>query len=156
MGSNFNLNKVILGGRLTADTELKQTQSGVPVTTFSIAVKRKVAASGQQPETDFFYATAWRGTAEFICRYFKKGSSICIIGSLNNRSWIDSNGAKKNATDIVVDEAFFVDSKDNLVGADQQPTESANAPTAQNLGYMPSAYNQPKFDEIKTDEDLPF
>ena len=156
MGSNFNLNKVILGGRLTAQPELKQTQSGVPVTTFSIAVKRKVAASGQQPETDFFYATAWRGTAEFICRYFKKGSSICIIGSLNNRSWIDSNGVKKNATDIVVDEAFFVDSKDNLVGADQQTTESANAPTAQNTGYMPSAYNQPKFDEIETDSDLPF
>lgn len=155
MGSNFNLNKVILGGRLTADPELKQTQSGVPVTTFSIAVKRKVAASGQ-PETDFFYATAWRGTAEFICRYFKKGSSICIIGSLNNRSWIDSNGVKKNATDIVVDEAFFVDSKDNLVGADQQTTESANAPTAQNSGYMPSAYNQPKFDEIASDESLPF
>lgn len=156
MSANFNLNKVILGGRLTAQPELKQTQSGIPVTTFSIAVKRKVAASGQQPETDFFYATAWRGTAEFICRYFKKGSSICIIGSLNNRSWIDSNGVKKNATDIVVDEAFFVDSKDNLVGADQQTTESANAPTAQNSGYMPSAYNQPKFDEIETDSDLPF
>jgi single-strand DNA-binding protein len=154
--ANFNLNKVILGGRLTADPELKQTQSGVPVTTFSIAVKRKAAASGQQPETDFFYATAWRGTAEFICRYFKKGSSICIIGSLNNRSWIDSNGVKKNATDIVVDEAFFVDSKNNLVGADQQPTESANAPTAQNPCYMPSAYNQPKFDEITSDESLPF
>lgn len=156
MGSNFNLNKVILGGRMVGSPELKQTQSGIPVTTFSIAVKRKVAASGQQPETDFFYATAWRGTAEFICRYFKKGSSICIVGSLNNRSWIDSNGVKKNATDIVVDEAFFVDSKDNLVGADQQTTESANAPTAQNLGYMPSAYNQPKFDEIASDESLPF
>ena len=156
MSANFNLNKVILGGRLTAQPELKQTQSGISVTTFSIAVKRKVAASGQQPETDFFYATAWRGTAEFICRYFKKGSSICIIGSLKNRSWIDSNGVKKNATDIVVDEAFFVDSKDNLGGADQQPTESANAPTAQNSGYMPSAYNQPKFDEIALEESLPF
>jgi single-strand DNA-binding protein len=154
MGSNFNLNKVILGGRLTAMPELKQTQSGVPVTTFSIAVKRKAAASGQ-PETDFFYATAWRGTAEFICRFFKKGSAICIVGSIQNRSWIDPNGIKKNATDIVVDEAYFVDGKDNLVGADQQPTESANAPTAQNSGYMPSAYNQPKFDEI-TSDNLPF
>jgi single-strand DNA-binding protein len=156
MGSNFNLNKVILGGRLTADPELKQTQSGVPVTTFSLAVKRKVAASGQQPETDFFYATAWRGTAEFICRYFKKGSSICITGSIHPRSWIDSNGVKKNATDIVVDEAYFVDGKGGADVADQQPTESANAPTAQNSGYMPSAYNAPKFDEIKTDSDLPF
>ncbi len=156
MASNFNLNKVILGGRLTATPELKQTQSGVPVTTFSMAVKRKVAASGQQPETDFFYATAWRGTAEFICRFFKKGSAICIVGSIQNRSWIDPNGIKKNATDIVVEEAYFVDGKDNVVGADQQPTESANAPTAQNSGYMPSAYNQPKFEEIASDESLPF
>lgn len=153
--ANLNLNKVILGGRMVGSPELKQTQSGIPVTTFSIAVKRKVAASGQ-PETDFFYATAWRGTAEFICRYFKKGSSICIVGSIQNRSWIDPNGIKKNATDVVIDEAYFVDSKDNVVGADQLPTESANAPTAQNMGYMPSAYNQPKFEEIASDESLPF
>lgn len=154
--ANLNLNKVILGGRLTADPELKQTQSGVSVTTFSMAVKRKAAASGQQPETDFFYVTAWRGTAEFICRFFKKGSSICVVGAIQNRSWIDPNGIKKNATDIVAEEAYFVDSKDNVVGADQLSTESANAPTAQNSGYMPSAYNQPKFDEVETDSDLPF
>jgi single-strand DNA-binding protein len=154
MGTNFNLNKVILGGRLTADPELKQTQSGIAVVTFRMAVNRR-ASSGQQPEVDFFTVTAWRSTAEFVNRFFKKGSSICVIGSIHNRSWTDQQGQKRYMTDIVVDEAFFVDSKDNLVGADQQPTESANAPTAQNSGYMPSAYNQPKFDEINT-EDLPF
>lgn len=151
--ANFNLNKVILGGRLTSNVELKQTQSGIPVCSFSIAVNRHAVGKN---EADFFTVTAWRQTAEFICRYFKKGSSICVVGAIQNRSWIDPNGIKKNATDIVADEAYFVDSKDNVVGADQLPTESANAPTAQNSGYMPSAYNQPKFDEIETDSDLPF
>jgi single-strand DNA-binding protein len=156
MGTNFNYNKVILGGRLTANPELKQTTSGVPVTSFSIAVRRKVGAAGQQPETDFFNVTAWRGTAEFICRYFKKGSSICVTGALQNRSWTDAQGVKKYATDIVAEEATFVDGRDESASAGETATASANATTAQNSGYMPSAYNQPKFDEIKTDEDLPF
>ena len=152
MGSNFNLNKVILGGRLTATPELKQTQSGVPVTTFSMAVRRKMSSSGQQPETDFFYVTAWRGTAEFICRYFKKGSAICVAGSIQNRSWIDPNGTKKNATDIVADEAYFVDGKGEADAADQLAMGVNNAPTAQNFGDR----SQPKFEEIKQDDDLPF
>ena len=91
--ANFNLNKVILGGRLTADPELKQTQSGIAVVTFRMAVNRRFAsrdnASGQQPEVDFFTVTAWRSTAEFVNRFFKKGSSICVIGSIQNRSWTD-------------------------------------------------------------------
>lgn len=151
MGSNFNLNKVILGGRLTAQPELKQTQSGVPVTTFSMAVRRKMSSSWQQPETDFFYVTAWRGTAEFICRYFKKGSAICVVGSIQNRSWIDPNGIKKNATDIVADEAHFVDGKGEADAADQLAIGGNNAPTAQNF----AGAAQPKFEEISTD-DLPF
>lgn len=150
--ANFNLNKVILGGRLTANPELKQTQSGVPVTSFSIAVRRKVGSAGQQPETDFFNVTAWRGTAEFICRYFKKGSSICVTGTLQNRSWTDSQGVKKYATDIVAEEATFVDGRDESASADQLAIGGNNAPTAQNFGDRA----QPKFEEIKTDDDLPF
>lgn len=151
MGTNFNYNKIILGGRLTANPELKQTTSGVPVTSFSIAVRRKMGAAGQQPETDFFNVTAWRGTAEFICRYFKKGSTICITGSLQNRSWTDAQGVKKYATDIVADEATFVDGRDESASADRLAIGNANAPTAQNFGDRA----QPKFEEISTD-DLPF
>ena len=105
--SNLNLNKVILGGRLTADPELKQTPQGVAVTTFSIAVNRR----GKDAQTDFINCQAWRQTAETICKYFKKGSSICISGQIQVRSWQDQQGNKRYATEVVADEVYFVDSK---------------------------------------------
>ena len=82
--ASLNLNKVILGGRLTADPELKTTPSGVNVCSFSLAVNRKVAKDAEQ-KTDFITIQAWRQTAEFICKFFKKGSSICVVGSLQTR-----------------------------------------------------------------------
>ena len=136
--ANFNLNKVILGGRLTADPELKQTQSGVPVVSFGVAVNRKYSKDAQQPEADFFNVTAWRETAEFLCRYFRKGSSVCIIGSIQNRSWTDRQGVKRYATDVIADEINFVDSKND--------SDSGDAPP-------PSL---PTFEELNTDSDLPF
>ena len=141
--ANFNFNKVILGGRLTADPELKQTPNGVPVVSFSIAVNRR-ARSGEQPVADFFNVTAWRGTAEIISRYFHKGSSICVVGSIQNRSWTDQNGQKRYATDIIADEAQFVDSKaDGAAGGES---------------YMPFSYTAttPNFESVSADEDLPF
>ena len=136
--ANFNLNKVILGGRLTADPELKTTQSGVSVAQFSVAVGRKVIP-GKPQETDFFNVTAWRQTAEFVSRYFRKGSSICIVGTVQNNSWTDKDGQKRYKTDIVADEVMFVDSKG----------DSVSAPA-----FNPA--NVPHFEEIKQDEDLPF
>lgn len=103
--ANFNFNKVILGGRLTADPELKTTPGGVSVTVFTVAVNRR---SAKQP-ADFLNVIAWRQTAEFVTRYFRKASSICIVGSLQSRSWTDKNGVKQFATEIVADEVFFVD-----------------------------------------------
>lgn len=139
--ANFNFNKVILGGRLTADPELKQTPQGVSVTTFSIAVNRR----GKEAQTDFINCQAWRQTAEFICKFFKKGSSICISGSIQTRSWTDQQNVKRYATDVVADEAFFVDAK-----ADGVPTGSFNdAPAFQ-------TQQAPKFEEIASDDDLPF
>lgn len=132
--ANFNFNKVIIGGRLTADPELKTTQSGIAVTQFSVAVNRK-AKPGANQETDFFNVTAWRQTAEFVSRYFHKGSSICIVGVLQNSSWTDQNGQKHSRTDIVADEVMFVDSK----GEGQ-----ASSPAA------------PQWTEVSTDEGLPF
>ena len=134
--ANFNFNKVILGGRLTADAELKQTQSGVSVTSFSIAVNRK----GADNKTDFIDVVAWRQTAEFICKYFKKGSSICIVGNLQKREWTDNKGNKRYATEVIADEACFVDSKSD--------SDSDGAPN-----FADSA---PKFEELKDDSDLPF
>lgn len=143
MGANFNLNKVILGGRLTADVELKSTQSGVSVCSFSLAVNRKYSKEGEQA-TDFINCQAWRNTAEFISKYFKKGSSLCVIGSIQVRNWTDQNGQKRYSTEVVVDEALFVDSK-----SDNQ--------TAQGASYIPGEYiPQPHYEEISADDDLPF
>lgn len=146
--ANFNFNKVIIGGRLTADPELKTTPTGVSVTTFTIAVNRPRAKEGSQA-SDFFTVQAWRGTAEFITRYFRKASSICIVGSLQTRTW-EKDGVKHYATEIVADEAYFVDSKDEM------PVK-VTAPETAEQTYVPEQYtNAPKFEEIGNDEDLPF
>lgn len=138
--ANFNFNKVILGGRLTADPELKTTPSGVSVTTFTVAVNRR----GKDEQTaDFFNVTAWRQTAEFITRYFGKGSSICVVGSLQNRSW-EKDGQKHYATEIVADEAYFVDSRSETIVTNTPPS----------LAATPGA--QQEFEELGDDEDLPF
>lgn len=141
--ANFNLNKVIIGGRLTADIETKVTQSGIAVASFTVAVNRK-AAKDKEQQADFFNVTAWRGTAEFVAKYFRKGSSICVVGTLQNRSWTDKNGEKRYATDIVADEVNFVDGKRD---AGQAPSP-AEPPI-----YIPGAYAYqtpaaPKFEEI--------
>lgn len=148
--ANFNFNKVILGGRLTADPELKQTQNGIAVVTFSIAVNRRYNRDTQQSETDFFNVTAWRQTAEFVSRYFKKGSSICVVGTLQNRSWVDQQNTKHYRTDIIADEVMFVDSRSES-SASYSSDSFSQAPT-----FASASDIAPKFEEIKTDDDLPF
>ena len=148
--SNLNLNKVVLSGRLTADVELKQTQNGIAVATFTLAVNRR-AVQGKPQETDFINCQAWRGTAEFVSRYFNKGSAICVTGSIQTRSWNDNNGNKRYATEVVVDEAMFVDSR----------SDSQNAPQLMGT-YNPYNHSTTpsKIDmsDIRTDadQDLPF
>ncbi|MBQ8162781.1 MAG: single-stranded DNA-binding protein [Clostridia bacterium] len=144
--ANFNLNKVILGGRITADPELKQTQTGISTVTFSVAINRRFAAKGaEENQTDFINVRAWRQTAEFINRFFKKGSSICIVGSIQTRTWTDAQNVKHYATDVVADEAYFVDSKAEN-GSTGTYTDAPSFQTQQ----------APKFEEISGDDDLPF
>lgn len=135
--SNFNFNKVILGGRLTATPELKTTQNGVMVTTFSLAINRRYQKDQTEQQADFINCVAWRGTAEFITKYFTQGSSICVTGALQTRSWTDDGGNKRYATEVIVDEANFVDSKSDN-----------NAPSY--------SVDGPEFEEIPNDETLPF
>ena len=152
--ANFNFNRVMLGGRLTADPELKQTQSGIPVASFSIAVNRRFGSKdANQPQADFFNVTAWRAQAEFVSRYFKKGSSIFVVGTIQNRSWTDQQGVKRYATDIIADEVQFVDSRaEGSNGASQ----GGYTPDAYTPSYSSAAGMAPKFEDIKTDDDLPF
>ena len=119
-----SLNKVILIGNITATPELKQSMSGIPVCTFSIGVSRKYT-KGEQQQTDFITIVAWRQQAEFVCRYFKKGSSICVCGSLQTRTWTDNRNNKRYATEVVADEVSFVDRTENA--AEAQISGSADA-----------------------------
>lgn len=142
--ANLNLNKAIIAGRLTSDPELKSTPSGVPVTSFTVAVNRSYRAkNGEAPQADFINVTAWRQTAEFITRYFHKSSSICIVGSIQTRSYTDKQGQKRYATEVVADEAHFVDAKGSSGAAESHTAEAgAEAPA----GYVDSG----------GDDDMPF
>lgn len=104
------MNKAILMGRLTRDPEMRQTPNGVSVARFSIAVNRRFAKEGQQ-SADFIECVAWRQTAEFLCRYFHKGSMIAVVGSIQSRSWDGPDGKKRYATEVVADEVYFTGEK---------------------------------------------
>ena len=139
MGANFNFNRVILGGRLTSDPELKTTPSGTYVTSFTVAVNRRGSKDGQQM-TDFITCVAFRERAEFVTKYFRKGGSICIVGEIQTRKWQDGNGNNRYATEVIVNEVNFVETKsDNATSV--ATTNTVTAPT---------------FEEISNDEDLPF
>ena len=149
-----DLNKVILMGHMTADPELKQTASGISVCSFSIGVNRRFSKADQgQQSVDFINIVAWRQQAEFVSRYFKKGSSIIVCGSIQTRNWTDNNGQKRYVTEVVADEVSF--------GA---PAASQSGERVQTQNYTPSAYGAPSFnstgsadfEEIPGDESLPF
>ena len=118
--ANFNFNKVILGGRLTADPELKTTQSGIAVVSFSIAVNRRYKNAAQQTEADFFNVTAWRSTAELVARYFRKGSSICVVGTIQNSTWTDQQNVKHRH--IPTRNCHIYQAKSSRAEANQQST----------------------------------
>lgn len=148
-------NKVILMGRLTADPEAKQTQSGVAVTSFTLAVDRK-GKTGEDKQCDFITVVAWRQTAEFICRYFKKGQAMLVCGELQTRTWQDSNGGKRYATEVVASEVSFCEAKRESEGNNTTANQGATHGKYEAPAYVPDAYSQPRFDEVKSDDDLPF
>ncbi|MBR7132985.1 MAG: single-stranded DNA-binding protein [Clostridia bacterium] len=141
----FNL--VVLTGRLTADPELKTTPNGTSVTRFSIAVDRRYR-SGEDRQTDFINIVAWRQSAEFITKYFKKGNLIGIEGSIQTRNYEDKNGNKRTAFEVVVNNAQFVESKRDSAG----PADAAAAPAS----FSNASAND--FADLgdASDDDLPF
>ena len=153
--SSLNLNKVVLCGRLTADPELKQTPSGTSVTSFTLAVNRRFqsrSADQQQAQADFISVVAWRQTAEFISKYFKKGSALCVTGSLQTRTWQDQQNNRRYATEVVVEEAMFVDSR-NETGAPAGYTMPDAYTTA---SFATPAAAPSNFEDMKAEDDLPF
>lgn len=136
-------NKAIIIGRLTADPELKSTGSGIHVTGFTVAVDRRFKDSDGEKKSDFLSVNAWRQQAEFVCKYFHKGDPIGIEGSIQTRQYEDKQGNKRTAVEIVADSVFFVGGKGTGQGA-------GNAPQAHTVGL------QTEFEEVETDDDLPF
>ena len=131
------MNNICLTGRLTSDVELKQTQSGVSVCSFSVAVKRP----NVKDTTDFINCVAWRNSAEFISNYFRKGNMIAIAGILTSRKFQDQHGKNHVAFEVVVDRAEFCESRQDG-GSDARQEKPAPKET--------------EFEEIGNDEPLPF
>lgn len=132
------LNRITMTGRLVADPELRRTQTGVAVTSFRIANDRDFSGKDGEKETDFFDVVAWRSTAEFISKYFVKGRLITVDGRLQTRSWIDRDKNKRIAHEIVVDNAYFGDSKREDAGGN-----GGNIPAGDQFAGGYGAYSGP-------------
>lgn len=140
----MSLNRVCIMGRLTRDPELRRTQSGTAVTSFTIAVDDdfKDKQTGEK-KAHFIDVVAWRQTAEFVCQYFSKGRMAVVDGRLQTRSWEDNDGNKRKSVDVVADSVYFGDSK---------RSEGNDTAAAQNTAYAPAS----GLIEAEDDGDLPF
>lgn len=116
------LNKVVLMGRLTRDPELRFTQNNIAVTSFTVAVDRNYKSkTDQQANTDFIDVVAWRGTAEFVTKWFTKGRMIVVVGSIQTRNWQDKDGNNRKSTEVVADEVYFGEPKRSGDDDSRQP-----------------------------------
>lgn len=150
------VNIAILMGRLTADPELKHTASDIPVTRFSIAVNRNYS-KGPEKQTDFFDVVVWRSTAEFVCKYFKKGSAIIVEGQFQTGSFEGKDGIKRKTFELVASNVYFAEAKSR-----DGSSYSNSGSTGSNLDRDVSGYsNDASFDSDESeddvdDDDLPF
>lgn len=140
------LNHIVLMGRLTRDPELRRTGSGIPVTTFTLAVDRDFGNNREtgEKETDFIDIVTWRNTAEFVSKYFAKGRMAVVSGRLQIRNWNDKDGNKRRSAEIVADNIYFGDSK--------APAKSEGNANERDLQPAP----QQGFYEVDDEGPLPF
>jgi len=149
------MNQIVLMGRLTRDPELRHTQTGTPVASFTLAVDRGFTPrDGGERQTDFIDCVAWRNTAEFVSRYFAKGQMAAVTGRLQIRDWTDKDGGKRRSAEVVVDNVYFTESKKSREAAGY----TAPAPRRDDFG---GGYTSPvmhsDFEELdENDGDLPF
>lgn len=161
------LNVAIIMGRLTRDPELRRTNSGKPVASFTVAVDRDYAPEGQEKETDFIDCVAWQGTAEFVDKYFKKGSMIVVNGRLQLRNWTDKEGNKRRSAEILASNVYFGEGKKNQEGSNttsnqySHPGSTGNPGGYQNMqpqgyggypqypqqGFQQPQYNGPQYNQ---------
>ena len=156
----MKLNKVIIGGRLTADPELRQTQTGASVLRITVAVDRNKPSNGGEAQTDFIEVSAFDKRAEMIARNFRKGSNIVVVGRLQVRRYETKTGEKRQSTEVAADEIHFVDKYDPYVTEADKPVVSVPGKPDPTI-YESPAYNGGKdtgssFVDIPSELDLPF
>ena len=137
------LNNVVIMGRLTRDPELRRTQSGTAVTSFTMAVDRDFKSQSGEKETDFIDVVAWRNTGEFAAKYLAKGRMAAVEGRIQVRDWQDKDGNRRKSVEVVADNVYFADSK-----RDSKPQESRDE--------QDCPAGEHEIDEIEDDGDLPF
>lgn len=150
------LNVIAVMGRLVADPELRKTNSGISTTTFTIACDRSYVKPGTERQTDFLDIVAWRGTAEFAAKYFRKGQLVAVNGSLQTRTYEDKEGKKRKVFEIVADNLHFAESKGSGGGGAQQGYSQPPARMAEAEPVSYSAGEPEDFSVIDDSEDLPF
>ena len=160
------MNQVILIGRLTKDPELRATASNISVCSFTVAVDRRFKTEGQ-PTADFINVIAWRQQAEFVAKYFNKGSRIAVTGSIQTRQWDDKDGKRHYATDVVADEVEFCESKrsdasgrtsglDYMTPPPAQNTAAIGSPMQADMGSSDSDVPAQGFYTLDDESDIPF
>lgn len=131
------LNKIVLMGRLTRDPELRKTQSGTAVASFTLAVDRDYKPQDGERETDFIDIVAWRSTGEFVSKYFSKGRMAVVEGRLQVRDWKDKDGAKRRSTEVIADNVYFGDSKRSESGTQEAPAGKFQELPEEEKGELP-------------------
>ena len=148
------LNHIVLMGRLTRDPELRRTQSSIPEVSFTLAVDRDYSSrDGGERQTDFIDIVAWRNTAEFVSKYFTKGSMAVVSGRLQIRDWPDRDGGKRRSAEVVADNVYFGESKKSREGA------SGGCYSNSSYSYNDGGYSAPPIEttfEVEDDGELPF
>ena len=139
------MNKVFLIGNLTRDPELRETPSGVAMCRFAIAVSRPYSSQDGERQTDFFECTAWRGLAETIARFTKKGNKVAVVGHIQIRNYEDNQGAKRTAVDVIVQDCEFLTPKTSDSFDDVSEAPRASAPK-----------KKPALQPMDDDSDIPF
>jgi len=147
------LNTVALMGRLTADPELRHTPNDIAVTTYTLAVNRSYVKQGAERQTDFIDVVAWRNTAEFICRYFKKGQMMAVQGSIQTRTYLDKEGRNRKVFEILADNVYFTESKTG--SSTSYDTRSYETPV-DDYEVTYAAGDDDDFTVISDNDDLPF
>lgn len=146
------LNSAILMGRLTGDPELRTTPNGTSVTSFTVAVERNYK-NGDEKQTDFINCVAWRGTADFVSTYFKKGQMIALQGAIQTRNYEDKNGNKRTAVEVIVDNVSFCGGKNDNT-TPKTETKAKADPSPYDLEHSPDF--EPSFSVLPDDDGLPF